>query len=127
MKKILVVDDSESDHFYNEIILRGRYETIKIIQAYDGQEALERLSEHKEELPDLILLDINMPRMNGHDFLKEYSPRGDREIPIVVMLTSSDQDQDKSLTMGYKCVKDYMVKPIDAGKLDKLETLLASL
>src|SRR5260370_8501989 len=62
-KKVLVVDDSKLLHRMFEMMLRQ----YPLVHAYDGREALDRLAEHKDV--DLLLLDINMPRMNGLEFL----------------------------------------------------------
>ncbi len=123
MVTILVIDDSEGDQLYNEIILSDYFGEIEILKAYDGVEALEML-EGQEKEPDLILLDINMPRMNGHEFLQTYSEENQRDTPVIVMLTSSNQEQDKNNAKQYKCVKDYLLKPIGDPSLSALETIL---
>lgn len=125
MNSILIVEDNEADRFLSEIIIQNSGIVTKIHFAFDGKHALEILSEI--EPPDLILLDINMPKMNGHEFLKEYSLNNEREIPVVVMLTSSDQEEDREKANAYKCVRDYMIKPINEEKLKALSELVASI
>lgn len=127
IKTILVIEDSESDQFYNELIITSHNNVIKIIKAYDGEEALETIKEQRDNLPDLILLDINMPRMNGHEFLEEYAKTVDQEIPVVVMLTSSEQEADKQRAFEYNCVKDYLLKPISEEKLADLDLLVSNM
>jgi CheY-like chemotaxis protein len=119
MNSILVIEDSESYHFLTECIVKQVSDTIQIYKAYDGQEALEMLSIQQIK-PDIILLDINMPGMDGHEFLAEHSKTREFDIPIVAMLTSSDQDQDKQRVQEYKFVKDYIVKPLTVENLEKL-------
>ena len=119
----MIIDDSEADRYLSEVIVSTMDPTLNIIFAEDGFEALEVLKA-SGETPDLILLDINMPRMNGHEFLEAYSENSARDIPVVVMLTSSDQERDKEQAVSYGCVKDYFVKPIDK---DRLRALLESL
>ena len=68
---------------------------IEIIKAYDGQEALEILKD-LDENPSLILLDINMPRMNGFEFLKSIRETDLNSIPILV-LTGADLSEDEKL------------------------------
>ncbi len=111
MKTILLIDDSEADQFIGDRIITQAYPNVKIIKAMDGQEALDLMAEHNI-VPDVILLDINMPRIRGHDFLAKFTNNNTREIPVIVMLTSSDQEQDKAQTTHYKCVKDYFLKPL---------------
>lgn len=111
MTTILIVDDSVADQFYYEMVLKNADPDIEIIPAHDGLEALEIL-ENLEKEPDLILLDINMPRMNGHDFLENYYKDSSKDTPVVVMLTSSDQKTDKEKVEKYPSVKEYVIKPL---------------
>lgn len=127
MKTILIVDDSEGDQFYTGLIFEAECEGILILSAYDGQEALNVLKKHKDKPPDLILLDINMPRMNGHEFLTEHAKNTGDEIPVIVMLTSSDQERDKEQALAYACVKDYLLKPLKADIVPKLTALVDSI
>ncbi len=86
-KKVLVVDDSKLLHRMFEMMLRG----FPLVHAYDGREGLDRLGEHKDV--DLILLDINMPRMNGLEFLA--AVKGNPElakIPVVIITTEGTED-----------------------------------
>lgn len=116
----MIVDDSESDQYLTQVVLE-EYNNIHILQAYDGEEALQMLAELRQQ-PDVIFLDINMPRMNGFEFLEEYC-KGSDYANIVAMLTSSDQEIDQERAMRYKCVKAYFTKPIDVDDLKSLEKL----
>jgi CheY-like chemotaxis protein len=115
---ILVVDDSESDQFISQLMIESYDPNIVVLSAYDGQEALEMLASD-ECKPDLILLDINMPRMNGHEFLEEYSKKYDKQA-VVMMLTSSEQEADRERAMAYSCVKTYLIKPLDESQLEAI-------
>ena len=118
---VMVVDDSDADQFMSEILLKEYNPDVEILQAYDGVEALEMLKS-AEKLPDLILLDINMPRMNGFEFLEEYcsEKNEDTHAPVVVMLTSSAQNEDKAKAELYNCVKEYLEKPLSVENLQEL-------
>ena len=86
-KKVLVVDDSKLLHRMFEMMLRG----FPLVHAYDGREALDRLAEQKDV--DLILLDINMPRMNGLEFLAAVKANPDlAKIPVVIITTEGTED-----------------------------------
>ena len=122
IKSILIVDDNDSDQFYAGEIINEYDSSITISNAYDGEEALERLDELDHE-PCLILLDINMPGMNGFEFLEHYDRRENKN-SIIAMLSSSDQEQDKVTTMQYAFVKKYLVKPIKSEDIDALDALL---
>ena len=106
MNSVMIVDDSESDQFLSKIIIEKFNPDIRILQAYDGQEALEILANLPKQ-PDVIFLDINMPRINGHEFLDKYE-KWEEQVAIVIMLTSSDQERDKDKSMSYICVKNYL-------------------
>lgn len=116
LKCVMIVDDSEPDQFICKAIVENEYPDINLLQAYDGQEALELL-DSAEIHPQIIFLDINMPRMNGHEFLEAYDKRPDNDASIVVMLTSSEQQDDKERSMAYHCVKSYIAKPLDVDDI----------
>ena len=126
MKKVMVVEDDESFQFLCEMVFRRSGRDVTLIQAFDGVEAMEKL-EQMDELPDLILLDINMPRMNGHEFLDAYSKRNPQQIPVVAMLTSSDQQRDRQNAMSYPFVKDYILKPLEKRHIETFEAMCESL
>lgn len=119
---ILLVDDSEADREYTKIILRrvGGFENV--LEAQTGEEALKTFSEYAASgdgpLPTLVLLDINMPRMNGFEFLEsleamrsQIEGRG-ATMPTVLMLSSSDNPEEKAQSRTFALVADYIVKPI---------------
>lgn len=118
VKVVMVVDDSEADQFLAKSMLSRYDSTIEIVQAYDGLEALSLLTEMAKQ-PDVIFLDINMPRMNGHEFLKEYDQWGNRSA-VVIMLTSSEQDKDIAKAEKMECVYKYCTKPLDKKDLESL-------
>ncbi len=115
ISKILIIDDSKSDQFIARVAIEELDENVEIFEAKDGLQAIEILQEgHK---PDIILLDINMPKMNGFEFLNAYSKFSEQKISTVVMLTSSEQERDKEQAESFHFVKDYILKPIDLSKL----------
>ena len=106
MAKILVVDDEPDILRVVVRIMEARDHTVKT--AHDGFEALERV---REEPPDVIILDLNLPGMNGFEVCKRL--RGDpatREIPIVMMTAAyvSIDDARRGHTIG---ADEYVVKP----------------
>lgn len=128
LSSVIVVDDSEADQFICDHILKKHNPDIKIQTAYDGVEALAVLK-NTDKSPQIIFLDINMPRMNGHEFLEIYSNTYDlSKAPVVVMLTSSDQKQDVDRSMTFDAVLEYFTKPLDLAALsefcDKNEILI---
>jgi CheY-like chemotaxis protein len=103
-KKVLVIDDSKLIHKMFEVMLRS----YSLVHAKDGREGLERLHEHPDI--DLILLDINMPSMNGFEFLEEVkrSEAFDKVPVIIVSTEGKDQDTVRGLQAGAAA---YIKKP----------------
>ena len=110
--KILIVDDSSVNNYLLENILEEKGYTLQI--AFDGKEALNFLN---EDPPDLVLLDIMMPGIDGYEILdKMTSDNKLKNIPVI-MVTSKTEPQDKQKAMDIGAI-DYIEKPID------IETLL---
>ena len=111
-KPILLVEDDEVDIMTIQRALKDLKVSNSLAVTRNGEEALDYLRNPDKAKPCIILLDINMPRMNGIEFLKERSQDGAiKSIPIIV-LTSSREEQDmvQSFSLG---VAGYMVKPVD--------------
>ncbi len=112
-KKILVIDDEAG--VLKLIATRLEANKFVVVTAVDGAEGLEVA---KREKPDLIILDIQMPKMDGYSFVRELKKISDlQSIPIIVF-TAKDKMQDLFKVEG---IKDYIVKPFDA------EVLLAAI
>ena len=129
LNRVLVVDDSEGDQFLAKITIESFDPNAEILQAYDGQEALDLLHDlEPDAYPHVIFLDINMPRMNGHEFLAAYEQDfGSKGVPsVVVMLTSSAQEKDRKATSMYSCVKKYIEKPLDDVVLSDIGSIVVS-
>ena len=110
---ILIVDDEP----FNVDVLQQELEELKyqLITAANGKEALDQIRKHQ---PDLILLDLMMPVLDGFAVLAEI--KGDnslRDIPVIIV---SAADDSKSIVKGIKQgADDYITKPIDADHLKK--------
>lgn len=103
--KLLIVDDDPRNRKLLEVIFKQ--EMQKIIQAEDGIDAIEKI---KQDIPDLILLDIMMPRMDGFSVIEKLKENEEfKEIPIVLVTALNDQDTiTKGLSLG---AEDYITKP----------------
>lgn len=110
--KILLVDDSSLIHQMYRLVL-SRYKS-QLFDAMNGQEALDVLAVHNDV--QLILLDINMPVMNGVQFLEKASALGiAKQIPIIVISTEGkEEDTIRCLKMGAKA---YVKKPFNPSEL----------
>lgn len=108
-RKILVIDDEPGVvHLIKARLEANHYE---VLTAYDGIEALERVTVDK---PDLILLDILMPRMDGGTFLQEMKKRGLMGTIPVIVLTAKANMREFFLIGG---VVEFIVKPFEAKNL----------
>lgn len=113
-KKILVIDDSKLIHKMFNVMLR-QYD---VIHAHDGQEGLQCLGEATDV--DLILLDVNMPNMNGLEFLSRVKADAAlKEIPVVIISTEGkEEDTIRGLEAGASA---YIKKPF--GNQELLEVI----
>lgn len=115
-KIILLVEDDAVDAMTVSKAFKDLRINVALCHAKTGEAALTRLRDSRTELPRLILLDINMPRMNGIEFLREVKQDPFlRKIPVV-MLTTSDEEGDRTMCFGLGAA-GYMVKPLDYKEL----------
>ena len=111
-RPILLVEDDQVDTMTVIRALKEIHVTNPLMNVENGEEALAYLRDRESEKPCIILLDLNMPIMNGIEFLQVMKQDEQfRRIPVVV-LTTSEEQQDKlnSFNMG---VAGYMAKPVD--------------
>ena len=123
-RKVLLVEDSEDDQFITSYLLRKRWPGVESVTAWNGEAALEALGDMAAVPPDLLLLDITLPRMNGHEFLAEWCGALGNTVPAVVMLSSSEQPRDVGQSADYEAVRQYFVKPMRAEYLDTIDAML---
>ncbi len=116
LKKILIVDDSQLIHSMYRLVL-NRYKSCKIVDAMNGLEALDVLS--RESDFNFILLDINMPVMNGLQFMEKIKNENIyKHIPIIVISTEEkEEDTLRALQLG---AAGYVVKPFKPHMLYEL-------
>lgn len=115
LKRVLVVDDSALIHQMYRLVL-NRY-NCAIVDAMNGQEALDLLAGREDV--DLILLDINMPVMNGVQFLEKAAQLGIvRKIPVIVISTEGkEEDTIRGLKLG---ARGYLKKPFHPASLHEM-------
>jgi len=114
-KPILLIEDDDVDVMTVERVLRDLKIANQLVSTSNGEEALEYLRTNGNKKPCVILLDLNMPKMNGAEFLKiAKKDEALKKIPVVVLTTSSQQqDVVESFKLG---AAGYMVKSVDYGK-----------
>lgn len=133
MKKIacvLLVDDSPSTNFYNKKIIDIENMADKVFDVQNGLEALDYIlhrgnfkDESSYPRPNVIFLDINMPKMNGFEFMKEYQklPLDQRTDILVVFLTTSNWSKDKLRVMEDNLVYDFVEKPLEPKVVKRIK------
>lgn len=108
---LLLVEDNPSDEELTMRSLRKHNIVNEIVVAHDGVEALEILRDESRPLPNLVLLDLKLPRMSGLEVLQKIRAEERTKLLPVVVLTSSSQDEDivSSYRMG---ANSYVRKPV---------------
>ena len=123
---VLLVDDDEINNFISIKLIKKALLNTEIMACLNGKFAIDQLVELQRQdinkLPDYILLDINMPIMNGWEFLDEYKrlnidPLGKTKIYII---SSSVFSNDINKARSYPLVKDFISKPLNVDKIIKL-------
>ncbi len=111
-KPILLVEDDSVDVMTTQRVLKDLKIVNQLVVSGNGEEALEYLKNENNKRPCVILLDLNMPRMNGVELLKILKEDESlKKIPVVVLTTSKgDEDIVKSFELG---IAGYMVKPVE--------------
>lgn len=111
-KKVLLVDDSPTVLMMEEMILKQRT-NYECVTAKDGMDAISRAI---VEAPDLVLMDVVMPRMNGFEACKRMRLEDSlRETPIILVTTRGEEDYVEA---GFQSgCNDYLTKPIDGSEL----------
>ena len=120
--ELLLVEDNPSDVRLTREALKTSQMPVHLNVARDGIEALELLRKQTTR-PDLILLDLNLPKKSGKDVLAEIKADPElRRIPVLVMTTSkADQDVDRAYSLNANC---YIAKPMD---LDEFQRIVQSI
>lgn len=130
-KTVMLIDDNEIDNLINQKIIESAGICERIFTHTGGKSAIEFLRNMEKiadvagdaVLPELIFLDIDMPLMDGFQFLDEFEGLSEKtkEHCKIVMLTSSINPQDVSRSKRYKSVKKYLNKPLTPESLKKLD------
>jgi CheY-like chemotaxis protein len=121
VKTIALIDDDPISHLINTKIIK--LFSAFLIETYtDAEDALDALTSKASDmnkLPDYIFLDINMPGMNGWQFVEEFEklPRKIQERSCVIMLSSSPSQLDIDRSRTYRSVKHFISKPLTQEKL----------
>ena len=115
--KIFLIDDNTIDLLISHKLLLKYEPTLNIREFNKAKDAVVALQDEQEERPDLILLDLNMPGMNGWEFLDAIQTIENH--PVVYILTSSLDERDKSMSAQYEIVQGYITKPLNNASISQ--------
>lgn len=121
---ILLIDDDDVNNYINARLLKKLAITENVNVSVNGEEALKylhRVNSDASEFPDLILLDINMPVMDGFEFLQQFSSINfTPKEPVVIMLTTSSNEKDMGQIAFYPRVAGFLNKPLTEEKMQTI-------
>lgn len=126
INRVILIDDSESDNFIHKKLFEESGCTTEIVIMTSAANALDYLVKNQEKhtYPGMILLDVNMPRMDGWDFIKEYKklPEETQTAYVLNIFTNSSKlsDMDKASKTH---IKSYVKKPLSISKIENLMKL----
>ena len=130
IRKVLCVDDDSISLTISQLLLKRTGFATEVVTAIDGSDALEYFDNlftqdpmPLENAPGLILLDINMPVMNGWEFLQAYVPLYAERLPQtrIVILSSTIDPEDFALAKQYPVVVQFISKPLSIENLEELK------
>lgn len=118
----LIIDDSKPIAFFNKLILNRSDLFSKVKISENGQDAFELLN--TDFSPDIIFLDINMPVMDGWEFLDKYTISKNKLCPVLLLLAAELSDKDKSRLKKYSIVKGVRVKMLSAEIVSQIKNTI---
>ncbi|MFA6278153.1 MAG: response regulator [Pedobacter sp.] len=120
---LLVIDDDDINIFIIKKIVEKTGYDINMVSKSNGQQAIDYLNDiisSKQPIPHLILIDINMPVMNGWEFVEAYQSLGIEQRVDLYILSSSVYENDIEKTKSYSAVKGFISKPLSIERLKEL-------
>lgn len=122
----ILIDDSEIDLFIQRRFLEVYAFSNNIISYKSAQEAIDALGQPRAKSPDIVFLDLNMPNIDGFEFLKTFNqmPESVTDKVRIVVLTSSNNKKDKIEAAQHKNVIHYITKPIKQSDIEDLKKML---
>lgn len=122
LEKVLIIDDDDLSIFLMGLTI----DDIDFIKAYDsvtsGWEALKYLEKIDTNAPEVIFVDLNMPEMDGYEFIQHYEEKFAKIYPKtkIIVVTSSQRESDKTRSLSFNTVKGYIHKPLQEKEIRKI-------
>lgn len=120
VRNILLVDDDDTSNFITRLFLSSNKKEVKLEVVENGKEAINYFNSRKTDFPDLVLLDINMPLINGFEFLEWYEKNRFIGKTKIAMFSSSIREDDKLKALPFEDVVDYIEKPLNLNKFNSI-------
>jgi len=115
----MLIDDDEAVNFLNQVIIEDMDCCEEVIVKDSAEDAIDYLKDEGTQNPDIILLDINMPRMNGWEFLEHYSNSVVDTVPVC-MLTTSVNPKEKESIENFPNVIGFETKPLNEQTIERI-------
>ena len=116
---ILLADDDKDDRFFFKMALDALTTPTELVAVVDGEKLMDYLSENVHQLPDVLFLDLNMPRKNGFECLSEIKLNADfKQLPVIIFSTSYEQEVVNLLYING--AQYFMRKPAEFSQLKKI-------
>ncbi|PSL07880.1 response regulator [Cecembia rubra] len=119
-QSIILVDDDPVNNLINKRLIRKMHIGDQVEEFLEAENALNRIKEFGKDSKILILLDINMPVMNGWDFLNFYMEKFKDRNDKIVVLSSSIDFQDREKALSYGIVEAFLEKPLTVEKMKSI-------
>tara|TARA_R110001592_G_scaffold6045_16_gene32866 strand:- start:8107 stop:8535 length:429 start_codon:yes stop_codon:yes gene_type:complete len=125
LKHVLLIDDCKATNYIHKLVIEKYGFAETITEFMNGSEAIDYLSaisRRRDTAPELIFLDLNMPVLNGWEFLEQYTllPVEHQAGAVVVMLTTSLNPDDEARAAAIAGVKAFASKPLTLEKIDEI-------
>jgi CheY-like chemotaxis protein len=128
LNSIMIIDDNKFDNLYHERVIINNNFTKNVILKESGKDALSFLKNTNNIIPEIIFLDINMPTMNGWEFLSEYKKLDDKlKSKIIIIMQSNPEeviDDYIELIKFSSTIVEFKTKPLNKEILDEISNLL---